>query len=372
MPHSKKYAQKLLRELPVDVGTLLEQPRYWDETFLWLYLGHCDDVLYHHPEKGLKLAVLAPRLSELVPERSGSEGQRIHRELRVRSNAVYGGALRGAGTLDEAEAAFQTALQICEREDVPTLEESNLHHRLAVLRITQRKFDEAFELCRGAIKTYRTQRHDEYLGEALVIQGIAFSQSSQFAEAILHFGEALQLTKNKNTRTYHSAIHCLALAFTKTDDDGAVKSALRWIREAKRRLRNHRRSLPKHKLTWIEGMIYVKVCLERHGERLFWRAREGFLDVGAPFELALVGLSLSEVLCRQERWGDLKELAADTFGRFRLLSADTESIAVLSLWMDAVRAQKLEDQVIADVRQKLERRMRRQPLPGARGSYRRR
>ncbi len=38
MPHSKSYARKLLRELPGRLETLLERNKYWDLTFLRLYL----------------------------------------------------------------------------------------------------------------------------------------------------------------------------------------------------------------------------------------------------------------------------------------------------------------------------------------------
>ena len=182
----------------------------------------------------------------------------------------------------------------------------------------------------------------------------------RYEEAIPCLGEALQLTNNKTSRTYHAAIHNLAAAFTQTRDRDALKSALRHIRAAKRLLRSHRRSLPKHKLTWIEGKLHVRIFLDLHAERLFRRARQGFLELGAPFELALVGLDLSELLKREQRWSDLQDLAADTFGRFRLLSADTESIAALSLWMDAVRMNQLDGDVVTDVRKKLEQRMWRQ------------
>ncbi len=365
MPHSRKYGQKLIRELTSEVEDLLDHRRYRDETFLGLYLDHCDEVLFHDPRKGLRLAEVAPKLAEKVPERDDRLSRIARRELRVRANAVYGGALRLGGRVNEAEAAYQIALQISEKGETSALEKANLHHRLARLRTTQRRFDEAVELCRGAINVHRSFGHDEYLGQALVILGVAYHDSCRFEEAIPCFGEALQLTKNKRSRTYHAAIHDLALAFTQTRDRASLKSALRHIREAKRRLRDHRRSLPKHKLTWIEGKLHAEILLDRHAERLFWRARQGFLELGAPFELALVGLDLSELMRREGRWSDLEDLAAETFGRFRLLSADTESIAALSLWMDAVRAKRLDDEIVTDVRGKLEKRMWRH-RPGGR------
>ena len=117
-------------------------------------------------------------------------------------------------------------------------------------------------------------------------------------------------------------------------------------------------------------MLHVRIKQARDAEHLFRRARRGFLELGAPFELAFVGLDLSELLKREQRWSDLQDLAADTFGRFRLLSADTESIAALSLWKDAVRMKQLDGEVVTDVREKLEQRMWRQ-RPTARRRRRR-
>ncbi len=56
MPHSLSYAKRLLRELPDDLTVLLERKKYWDTTFLGLYLDHCDAVLFDRPLDGLELA----------------------------------------------------------------------------------------------------------------------------------------------------------------------------------------------------------------------------------------------------------------------------------------------------------------------------
>ncbi len=71
MAHTKKHAQKLLREKPKDPEELLARPHYWDPQFLAVYLEHCDEVLFHDPQAGLKLADVAaqhrPTMLELPP-----------------------------------------------------------------------------------------------------------------------------------------------------------------------------------------------------------------------------------------------------------------------------------------------------------------
>ena len=48
---------------------------------------------------------------------------------------------------------------------------------------------------------------------------------------------------------------------------------------------------------------------------------------------------------------ELEKLAADTFRHFRLLAANTKAIAALSLWNDAVQAQKWAEEKLAEARQ---------------------
>ena len=52
----------------------------------------------------------------------------------------------------------------------------------------------------------------------------------------------------------------------------------------------------------------------------------------------------------------LEDLAADTCRRFRELEVDHEAIAALSLWLDAVRAQKGATAAIEAARQVVEAR----------------
>ena len=46
MAHCKSYAKDLFRERPAEPEALLKDMRFWDVTFLELYLDHCDEVLF--------------------------------------------------------------------------------------------------------------------------------------------------------------------------------------------------------------------------------------------------------------------------------------------------------------------------------------
>ena len=76
-------------------------------------------------------------------------------------------------------------------------------------------------------------------------------------------------------------------------------------------------------------------------ERLFRRALEGFEALRLPWENALVGLDLGSLLHLAGDFDDLEKIAGETFLLFRNLSgADTQTLAALSLWVDAVKARR--------------------------------
>ncbi len=283
--------------MPKNPEKLLNRRNYRDPVFLDVYLEHCYDVIFHKPQAGLKHARVAFQLTRLTIIGSSSKDAdpaqltTEQRSLMVRANAVLGGALRAVGRLGESEDAYQTALSIADA-GIPPTEMAKLHYRLAVLRADQRRFDEAEALCKGAIETFHSSSDQESLAMTYSCLGLVYKEAGRFPEAIESCGQALA-NPAATPRAYHAATFNLAGCFTETNDHDALESAGRWITRARRAIRNQRRSLLRYKLSMIEGKLFLRLALGRHGERLLWRARRGFLKLGAPFEIAMVGLELS-------------------------------------------------------------------------------
>ncbi len=87
------------------------------------------------------------------------------------------------------------------------------------------------------------------------------------------------------------------------------------------------------------------------------KARAGLIHFGVPYSIALVSLDLSALLRFARRWPELEELAADTYRRFRDLDEDEEALAALKLWLEAAQARTLSEELIAEVKETVERRM---------------
>lgn len=367
-PYSKRRAKRLLREagLPARVRNLKPQKiryskiladrRLWDPTVCRLYCDYCDEVLFLDPRTGLKLAELAPKLALLVPE--GLCGQQQKRELSVRAHAVLGGAYRICGRPEDAEGLYQIAQELMTSGTISKREWVNVSIRLAGLRACQQRFDEGLELADAAVEICHDLDDAEALAEALTVRGFIFNEAFQFPEAIPCFGEALATTTwVAAPRTYHCATHNLAYALTEVGDPRHAGEAVTLIKRASRFVAPLRRSPPKVKLTWLKALAYDRVFLARGAERYFKRALDGLSDL--PFDRSLVALDLSALYHRERQWQQLERLASETFLRFRELSGNTEALASLSLWRDAVAAGKLSKKVLSKVRKTIETRIAR-------------
>ena len=360
MPHTLHYARKLVRQLPSDPSTvLLERRSYLDETFIRLYLQTCDEHIFRDPWKGLRWAKPAPGLAldyeaYFTPETS----EVVKRSLVVRSYAALGSAHRATNGLEDADAAYRMALEIVDSEDLPGVEKANVDHRLAVLRMCQERGEEALALIDGATTVYRRIGHSN-LGDALAIRGYILNEAREFTKAIECLREALEISEPKKRtkaarRVHYAATHELAYAVAHTSNIDDLGDAIKAANHAKSRIRHHRESPHKAALDWIVGRAALRLGSTRLAERRYKSARHEFIRLRLPYELALLDLDISVLYCQEGRWEELEKVAAETYQYFRTYSGSTSGLAALTLWLNAVRAQNLTENVVDEVRAELQ------------------
>ncbi|MCP3963413.1 MAG: tetratricopeptide repeat protein [bacterium] len=383
MPHDERYANKLLRDigLPARVRritpALIEKieaivfdPRYWDETVLERLLDRCDDVLFRDPQSGLKIARIAPQVAQAISarRRPGADQQtpeqkRLRRDLLVRAYASLGDAYRVAGRPHEAEKPFQEASEIVNSEAISRSEGANLYRRLAALRACQKRHEDGLELAEKAVEIDRSLDSKKNLAWSLTVVGYVYVEALRFPEAFPSLGEALNLVTWKSApRIYHAATHNMAYVISQTGRLDDLDQVRIYIRRA-RKCAGRGWSVPKAKLLWIDGKALLRSHFTPLAERRFKRALEVLRMFRAPFDVALVSLDLTVLYLRENRWRELEELAKETYRLFRELSADSEAIAALSLWLTAARKHTLTADLIADVAATVVGRMSQNPLP---------
>ena len=358
MRGSEAWIKRLLREMPDEPTALLRRSAYWQPAFLSAYLGYVDGLIFDDPRGALPWAEVGPKLALLVPD--GKAGSRQHGDCLAMSHAVLGGALRATGQHDRAEAEYRSACQIADSgasEDVQV----EVKGRLAILRACQGRFDEALTLGQTAVTHFRNSNHD-WLGDALARQGYMFCEAGRFGEAIPYLGEALILSEPKLSavagRVHHTAAHNLASAILHTSRQPLLKGALAQVRSARKLLRPHRDNVPRHKLGWLEGLVWRRLEIHPAALRAFRTARNGFIRFALPFEIALVSLDLAELHYFLSEFSQAAEVAHLAFEHFEALNADRRgTLAALTLWLKAIEAQDLTDEITNKARRMIEARI---------------
>ncbi len=358
MAHTAKHAARLISELepclPDGAERLLERPSYWDPGVFERFVERCESAIFHDPPFGLKLAVVAPRYARAIPAEDSATGRRETWGRLVRAYALLGSANRALGRFARAEIAYQQALRICRKRSVPAAAKADLYLKLAGLRACQRRFDEALQLVSDALEEYRTTGDSPGQALTLAVRGAIYVMARRLPEAVELLSEILGKYKLA-PRVEYSVIGNLANAVAETDDPRNLKTAQAHLYRAQQ-LSGPRRTVKKAKLYWIEAKILMRHD-PRRGESLWLKSLDTFKRFQAAYEIALVGLDIAALYRFQNRWPELEELASDVYEQFRKLRDDTESLAALKLWLDAVEARTLTEELLADVKAQIEARM---------------
>lgn len=358
MPHSKKHARRLLRELqselPEAAEMVLERSCYWDPGFCDLFLDLCEETTFDDPLAGLELARIGSRLAHAVPEDPSVSGRREHRERIVRGYALLGSAYRAVTRHEKAERAYRAAFRLC-RVGVSASCRAGLDMRVAYLRAAQGRFAEALRLIRQAESLFETAKDEAGAGTAAVLHGAILMHAEDFERAVEVLSQALS-NNRLDSRSEYSATLNLADAVSKADDPHRIGDACGHLQKA-RRLLGRRRSVQKCLLYWIEARLLIRLGKVDPGEQRYRRARAGLIHFAVPYSIALVSLDLSALLRFGKRWPELEELAADTYRRFRELGEDEEAVAALKLWHDAARARTLTEELLTEVKETVQERM---------------
>ncbi len=191
-------------------------------------------------------------------------------------------------------------------------------------------------------------------------KGCVLVDLDRFSEAVPYLGRALALAKGKRRtsklaeRIVTSATHNLAAAVVERCTPDNLVAVLPLVVEAKRYQGKCRNSIAKEKLTWVEARIHARFGCGRTAERRLLSAGRKLLELGAPFEAALVGLELSVLYLQWREWPKLEQVALETFEEFKALSSHKEATAALRLWVEGAEMRSLTKESIREFQATIE------------------
>jgi len=347
---TRKYAQQLLRQLLANPEEALEKAIYWRPQVFELFRRRLDDLLIEEPARALELARIAPELAE----RTCTANSEVSRStLRAQAYASLGSAHRALGELEKSEQAYSIALE--EEDHLPPLEKADLYRRVAYLHLVQHN-EEALPMIDEAIRIHRLEtdlvdRHE--LGACLVarahVSKIVFAKHGQ---AIVELTAALNhISLKKDPKLYYAAIHNLASTLLDCGSPEELNTALEYLEPALASLSGFKtKHFAKYKLRWLQALIHARFGQTARPELLYREAREGLIDLGSPYEAAMVSTDLALLYLATGRSRELGDLAAETHREFRQMGADADANHAFKLWQHAVLQEQVNFDSLKNVR----------------------
>ncbi|HEV2854206.1 MAG TPA: hypothetical protein VHC97_15535 [Thermoanaerobaculia bacterium] len=333
-------------------GELLESHgglRSW--SFCEWLIEESQRLLYVDPGRAKELAVFAVTVAgSLAPE---SYGVSLIHDLQARAWAHAGRVLRVLSDLRGAEEAFATAEDLIGQGTGDALEEAGILELKAALRRDQRRPYEAHRLLDEAIRIYRQYRDFHLVGRAFVQKGKVYGSCNELEPAIRWLRKGLGLIDPTRERYLDlAARHSLMLYL---HESGRHREARFLLKASRPELQQHGGELLNLRLRWLEGKIHGSLGFVDKAEEALIEARQGFIRLGVGFSAAEVSLDLAALYAGQGRAAEMRRLSEEMLSIFQSRDLHREAIAALITFQQAVEMERVNTQLLADLRSYLDR-----------------
>jgi hypothetical protein len=221
------------------------------------------------------------------------------------------------------------------------------------LRRDQRRPAEAHRLLDDVIAIYRQYRDFHLVGRAFVQKGRVHGSANEFELAVRWLRRGLGLLDPVRERHFHlAARHSLMLYL---HESGRHREARFLLKASRPEFLQHGGELLNLHLRWLEGTISLALGFPGEGEAMLIEARQGFIDLGAGFSAAAVSLDLAGLYAGQRRAAEMRRLSAEMLPIFHSRDLHQEAVAALITFQRAVAMERVNAELLAELRSYLER-----------------
>lgn len=333
-------------------GELLENhERLRNWSFCEWLIEESQRVLYVDPGRARELASFAVAIAaSLSPE---SYGASLLYDLQARAWAYSGRVLRVLSDLRSAEEAFATAENLVAQGTGDALEEAGILEFKAALRRDQSRPDEAHQLLDEAIRIYRQYRDLHLVGRAFVQKGKVYGRCHELEPAIRWLRKGLGLIDPVRERHLDlAARHSLMLYL---HESGRHREARFLLKASRPEFQQHGGELLNLRLRWLEGKIHGSLGFVEKAEEALAEARQGFIRLGIGFSAAEVSLDLAALYAVQGRSAEMRRLSEEMIPIFKSRDLHREAIAALITFQQALEMERVNTQLLTDLRSYLDR-----------------
>jgi hypothetical protein len=301
-------------------------------------------LIHEAPREALRLATLARTVAERAPAGPGVIAS------RVRAVAHQANALRTCGDLSAADERFAEVRRLLQSEMIAdTLAHAEVARLEASLRIDRRQFADAETLLAKAALLYRLARESKALTITLMKLAHLHHLRDEPRAAIEVNLEALRaIDGEKEPQLYRWARHNLATLLCEVEEYTEARRILAQLPDGEQRGTTKARRL------WLEGRIARGMEERAQAERYFLSARRAFQRQNLPLYVGLCVIDLAELYLAEGRMPDLLALAHDLDALLGTPGLHDEAAKALLLFQSAVTQQIVSDQLLRQVRRRLQ------------------
>lgn len=277
-------------------------------------------------------------------------------DLRARAWSHLGNALRIGSRFREAQEALDSAREHLERGSGDVAERCLVLTLQATLYGDQRRFEEAYGLLERVVRAARRVGETNIEGGALLRMARLAQLEGEPERAADLFARSLdRIEPHEEPRQMlvasHNLVHLLV-------DLGRPREALDRLDSVRSLHESLGGRLDLLRFRWLEARVFEELGWLGKAIDVLTDVREGFLEDGLAFDVALASLDLATIYSRLDRHGEVRRLAEETLPIFHSREVHREALATFLVFHEAARRDRASVALIREVAGKLRRAIR--------------
>jgi hypothetical protein len=172
---------------------------------------------------------------------------------------------------------------------------------------------------------------------ALAARGYAHYYNNRPGAAVVDITAAIAMINYRTKpRTYYYALHNLSVYMLEVISPERLAHSLKKLEACSRRFIGYsQRHMAKYKIRWLQALAQKRFGATRQAERYFKKAFNGFVDMEATSEVAMIALDIGILFVEEGRLEEATALARNTYKIASRLGMASGALAALALWKRA-------------------------------------